>query len=188
MPAVQRAVLDLAARIEGDDLAPAEPAADLHALVGKEIAELAPAGRHEIGRPAKQRGGELAGRPARAFDDRLIIAGEEAVAVAELADAQRPEIVLEELARAVLLERDGRERPPADVFEFLGDRRLAAGPPLAVQRPAAREKSRESGGVVIIRPTVELRPVDRLVLSVGKFDRLALGAAGRRHAGETDQQ
>src|SRR6202030_2992878 len=67
-PAVQRAVLDLAARIEGDDLAPA--------------------GRHEIGRPAKQRGGELAGRHARAFDDRLIIAGEEAVAVAEFADAQ----------------------------------------------------------------------------------------------------
>src|SRR4029079_7985684 len=105
-----------------------------------------------------------------------------------LADAQRPEIVLEELAGAVLFEWNGRERPPADVFQFLGNLCLAAGAPLAVQRAAACEKSGESGGVIVGRPAIKLRPLDRLILRVRKFDRLTLAAAGGdRSAGENDQ-
>ena len=45
MPAVERAVLDLAARVDRGRSCGGRAAADLHALVGKEIAELAPAGR-----------------------------------------------------------------------------------------------------------------------------------------------
>src|SRR4029079_19597298 len=87
MPAVERAVPDLGARVIRNDLAPAEAAADLHALARKQIAELAPPGSHQIGRRAKERCRDLAGGHPRAFDDRLVIAGEEAVAVADLADA-----------------------------------------------------------------------------------------------------
>ena len=66
-------------------------------------------------------------------------------------------------------------------------RRLCSASVIAARRPgrrspfsapAALEKSRKSGGVIVVRPAVELRPVDRLILSVGKFDRLALGACG----------
>ena len=161
MPAVERAVLDLAAVVIGHDLAAADAAADLDALAGKRIAELAPAGDDQIGRPAIERRGELAGRHARAVDDRLVIAGEKAVRVAELADAQRPEIVLEEFPRALLLERNGRDGALADVLERLGDRRrLAARLPGAVERAAAGEKGRKRRGVIVVRPAVE-RPPNR---------------------------
>src|SRR5262249_48339166 len=114
VPAVKRAVLDLAAVVIGHELAAAETPANLHAFARERVAKLAPAGDDKVGRAPKQRRGKLAGRLARAFDDRLIIAGEKAVAVAELGDAQRAEIVLEEFARAVLFERNGGNRTHAD--------------------------------------------------------------------------
>ena len=78
MPAVERAVLDLAAVVIRHDLAAADAAADVDALAGKRSPSLRRPDDHEIGRPAIQRRGELAGRHARAVDDRLVIAGEKA--------------------------------------------------------------------------------------------------------------
>ena len=52
MPAVERAVFDLAAIVIRHDLAAADAAADGDALAGESVAELAPAGDDEIGRPA----------------------------------------------------------------------------------------------------------------------------------------
>ena len=66
MPAVESAVLDLAAVVIGHDLAAADAAADKHAFAGECIAELAPAGGDEIGRPAVERRSEFAGWHARA--------------------------------------------------------------------------------------------------------------------------
>ena len=122
------------------DLAAADTAAHFHALARKHIAELAAAGDGEIGRPAIKRRSEFAGRHARALDDRLVIAGEKAITVAELADPQRPEIVLEEFARAVLFERNGCNGAFANSFERVADRRgTRAGLPL-FQRAATFKK------------------------------------------------
>ena len=122
MPAVERAILDLGAIVIGHDFAAADAAADLDALAGKRIAEFAAAGDDEVGRPAVQRRGKFAGRNPRAVDDRLVIAGEKAVGVAELADAKRPEIVLEEFPRAVLFERNRRQAARRRRLERVGDR------------------------------------------------------------------
>ena len=91
-------------------------------LLGKRIAKLAPAGDDQIGRPAIERRSKFAGRNARAVDDRLVIAGEKAVGIAELADAKRPEIVLEEFARAVFFERHRGTAARADGLERIRDR------------------------------------------------------------------
>src|SRR5580658_4043611 len=118
MPAVERAVLDFGARVIRHDPAAAEAAADQNALAREGIfSEPAPSRDDEIGRPAIERRGELPGRHARTVDDRLVIAGEESVGVAHPVDANGAEIVLEKFTRAVLVERDGRARPLANVFE-----------------------------------------------------------------------
>ncbi len=163
-----------AAVIIRHELAAADAPADLDAFARKRVAELALAGDREVGRPAIKRRGELAGRNARPLDDRLVISGEKAVAVAKLVDAQRPEIVLEELPRGILFERHRRDGPRAHRLERVGDRRRLGRLPAGIQRAAAFEKGGKRGGVIVIRPAVEVRPVDRLVLRVGKFDRLEL--------------
>src|SRR5208282_4949158 len=131
MPAVERAILDLAAIVIRHDLAAADTATHLDALAGKCVAKLAPPGDDEIGRPAIQRCSELARRHARTLDDGFVVPSEKAVRVAELVNPQRPEIVLEELPRAILVERDGRQCTLADVLERIGDRTHIAGWSLA---------------------------------------------------------
>ena len=44
----------------------------------------------------------------------------------------------------------------------------------------ASEQQRKSGGVIVVGPAVEARPTHRLILGVGKFDRLALGGVTGR--------
>ncbi len=95
--AVERAVLDRAAVVIGNELA-VRHAAECLARVGERRA-VGEAGRGEIGRPAIERHREFPRRETRAVDDRLVIAGEEARRFAELADAHRNEIGFEELAR-----------------------------------------------------------------------------------------
>src|SRR5579872_5396576 len=105
MPPVEGAILDLTAIIVGHYLPPADAAADFDALARECVAELAPAGNDEIGRPPVKRSLEFTRRHPRTFDDRFVISSQETVGLTKFADAQRPEIVFEELARAVLLER-----------------------------------------------------------------------------------
>src|SRR6516162_4930016 len=52
MPAVERAILNLAAIVVGHNLAAPDATTDEHALGWKRIAELTPAGGYEIRRPA----------------------------------------------------------------------------------------------------------------------------------------
>ncbi len=173
MPAVERAILDLAAIVVGHDLAAADAAADENAFARKRVAELAPAGGDEIGRPAIKRRGKFAGRHARAGDDRLVIAGEKTVGIAELVDANRPEIILEEFFRAGLVERNGLARAFANLLQRGRNRgQFAAAMLLGFKRAAARQEGRESRGVIVADPAVDIRPVDGLVLRVRKFDRL----------------
>ena len=189
MPAVERALLDLAAVVIRHDLAAADAAADFDSLAWKRIAQLAAAGDDQIGRPAIKRRGEFAGRHPRAVDDRLVVSGEKSFRVAELADAQRPEIVLEEFPGAVLLERNGGDGALADRFERLVDRRrFAARLPGAVERAAAGEKSGKRGGVIVSRPAFERRPIERLVLRIGEFYRFPHTAARDRGQAETDHE
>src|SRR3984885_14465373 len=182
MPAVERTVLDLTAVVVRLELAAADTPADLHALAGKGIAGLWAAGDRQIGRPAIERRGELTGRNAGAIDDRLVIPGEKPFRVAEPADAQRTEIVLEELARALFLKRHRRNGAHADGPECVRDRRrlrrLLVSP---IESAAAFEKGSKSGGVIVGRPAIDIAPIDRLILRVRPFDRLALRAiAGGR--------
>ena len=43
--------------------------------------------------------------------------------------------------------------------------------PIAVQRAATIEKDGKRRGVIVARPAVEIRPLDRLILRIGEFDR-----------------
>ena len=92
MPPVERAVLDLRAVVIEHALL-ADPAVDL-ALVGEGtlLASCAP-GHEQIARTAMHRHGVFRGRNARAGDDRLVIAGEEALLLADLGDAEGQEIL-----------------------------------------------------------------------------------------------
>src|SRR5262249_29839003 len=130
--------------------------------------------------------GKPVGRHTRAFDDRLVVAGEKTVAVAQFGDAQRAEIFLEEFARAILFEWNSRNRADADGTQRVRDRggfgrRLTP----TVQRAAAFQERRKGGGVVVGRPAVEASPLDRLVLRIREFDRFARRAsAGSRESGK----
>ena len=73
----------------------------------------------------------------RALDDRLIIAGEEAGALAERRDAHRPEIRFEEGARRIACERDRRDRPAAGGRERVRHRPRHPRPRCAAPRPGS---------------------------------------------------
>src|SRR5580704_11205490 len=103
MPAVERAVLDLAAIVIGHHLAAADAAPNLDTLAGEGVAELAPAGDDEIGRPAIEWRRELAGRDPGSVDDGLIVPGQKPIGVAEPVDVQRAKILLEKFPGAVIV-------------------------------------------------------------------------------------
>src|ERR1700674_1691221 len=99
MASVECPVLDLATvEIRHQRAVPHTPL-DL-ALVGKSTCEVAAGGDEIIGPPV-HRNRELAGREARAVDDRLEISGQQPLGFAEPRDAQRAKIGLEEGARRV---------------------------------------------------------------------------------------
>src|SRR6202034_659527 len=125
------------------------------------------------------RDGEFAGRHPRALDNRLVIAGQKPVSVADPIDAQRPETVLEELFRAVVVEWNRSEGPRTDVLERIVDsrRNRLALPVIRCQRFTAGEKCREGGGMIVAGPAIEISPFDRLILRVRKFDRAGFGKA-----------
>src|SRR5262249_35700233 len=115
MLAVERAVENLAAIVIGHELAAALAPQRLPP-VGKAGAGAARR-RHEIGRTAIDRDLEDGRRKPRPVAHRLVVAGEEAGTVAQLADAQRAEVALEKLPRPLLAEPSGGERPAAHLLE-----------------------------------------------------------------------
>src|SRR5262249_7682662 len=95
----------------------------------------------------------------------------EAVGLAEPADAQRPEIGLEEFARAILVERHCGFGTGADGGKRFGDcADLARRTAHADERTAACEKCRERRGVIVAGPAVQIAPGPRLVWGVGEFE------------------
>ncbi len=191
MPAVERAVLDLGAGVIGHDLAPPDAAADENAFARKGVlAKPAPAGHDEIGRPAVQRRRELAGRNARAGEDGFVIAGEKALGVAQSVDTDRPEMILEKLSRAVLVEWNGLFCLLANFLERQGNRAKITVPiMLGVQCAAARQERSESRGMIVVVPAVQIRPVDRFVLRVAEDNgRILLRGRRRRQSGKPCEQ
>jgi len=84
--------------------------------IGKRAA-VGDARRHQVARAAIQRDREFPGRKPRAVDDRLVIAGDKASGIAELADARRYEIGLEELPRRLGSEPAHLDRAGTDFLE-----------------------------------------------------------------------
>ena len=157
------------------------------------------AGRGEIGRPAIERHREFPRRETRAVDDRLVIAGEEARRIAELADAHRNEIRLEELARRGAFQRSRLDRAGADLFERRAHRPgVAAGRRSrrgsmrlrmrlfgaerhrSHDRAAAREQGREGARMIVAGPAVELGPARRLERRIRDLQRPGAGIDGDR--------
>src|SRR5262249_49979792 len=126
---------------------------------------------HEIGRAPVKRHIELRVRHARTVNDRLVIAGEQPTRFAKLGDPHRAEILLEESARLVALERRARH-PFADVLESKRNSARIAQLTLPVERLAARLEGRESGAMIVAGPAVEVRPLERLKLAIRDFQRI----------------
>jgi hypothetical protein len=125
------------------------------------------------------RSGIDAGRDARAVDDRLVVAGEEAGGVAQLGDAHRTEIVLEELARPRFIERAGPHGAAAHRIEAgVHQSGLAGRMGGAGDRPAARRERRERGSMIVGAPAVDVAPCHRLDLRVADAQRA--GNVGHR--------
>src|SRR5437899_1246792 len=80
------------------------------------------AGGHQVAGTPVERDMELGIGKARARDDRLEIAGEKSLLLAETHDAHRPEILLEEAARRIGTPRPQGGGPSADLPERVEDR------------------------------------------------------------------
>src|SRR5262249_9234531 len=148
MPAVERAILDLAAIVIGHDLAAADAPADKNTLAGKGIAQFAPAGGDQIRRAAVKRRGEIAGGHSRTGNDGLVIAGQKAIGLAELAYADGAEMSFEEFPRALLVERNGLARFFANTLQGGGNGcEFPSEAPPSLNRAAASQKSSKGGRV-----------------------------------------
>ena len=170
MLAVEGAVENLAAIVVGDELAGARAPHRL-SPVG-EAGAGAVGRRHQIRRAAIDRNLEDRGGKPRPVHDRLVVAGQESRAVAQLADAQRSEIAFEELPSLLLRDLAGRKGAPAHVPQRgVHGTRLALRRGGADQRPAARKERGKGRSVIIRRPAVERVPVDRLELRLREAQR-----------------
>src|SRR5262249_381596 len=105
----------------------------------------------EIGRPPVERKMELRIGHARAVDDRLVGAGQEPAVFAKLGDPHRTEVILEEGARLVALERDGPWHASADVLERGCHRPRVAQLALPVEYLAAGLERRIGGAMIVAR-------------------------------------
>src|SRR5579871_502609 len=112
-------------------------------------------------------------RLQRAVIDRLVIAGEESVGLAERRNAHRAEIVLEERLRLGVVERSCRRRAPADIIERAEQRPLRTHRLGALQDGrTAFEISGKGGGVIIVSPAIERREGQRLHLRAVQPERM----------------
>ena len=80
-------------------------------------------------------------------------------------------------------------RALANLLQRRRDRRqIAAAAALDFEGAAARQEGREGRGVIVAVPAVEIGPVDRFVLRIGKFDRLALLRCGTANSCNRDRE
>src|SRR5262249_55729688 len=145
--AVERALLDGAAVVIGNDLVLLVATPDHDSLVREVRAAGLVADRLEVARPPIERDMKFRIGKTRAFDDRLEIAGEEALLLAEPCNAHRPEIVLEEGTRGRGVRGLHAGGPAADLPQRLIDRTLVLGLLDVEERLAARPVGGERGEV-----------------------------------------
>src|SRR5262249_59307861 len=95
-----------------------------------------------------------------------VIASQQPAVLAQLGNPDRTEILLEEGARLVSLERDGAGHAPANVLERARDWPRVPQLALPVEHLAARLECRIGGTMVVARPAVELGPFHWLKLGI----------------------
>src|SRR5262249_55125900 len=98
------------------------------------------------------------------------------------------EIVLEECARLVALERASARKAPADLLERGCDRPAIMQLALTIERLTTGPEHRKRGVVIIRRPPIQVRPSHRLELRVRDAQRIdELWLSRGRHARAGDQ-
>ena len=124
-------------------------------------------------RRAVERMGVFLGRLARAVDDRLVVAGEEAVAASPSGEMRTGRKFFSKNARASLASF-GFASPRPSAGLDAAPRNI--GRPRARRRAGARialqllQEGRERRVVIVLGPAVDLGPVDRLVLAVADLE------------------
>src|SRR5262249_55529054 len=147
---VERAGFDGAAIMIRHDLAFFVEASDRHSLIGEVVGAGLEARRHQILRAAVERHVEFGTRKARALHDRLIVAGEKALRLAQPGDAHRPEIVLEERACRRRIRRPHRGAAAAGLPQRHENRPLVARTLDAAEGPATYLVGRERGEMIVV--------------------------------------
>ena len=124
--------------------------------------DLAAGGRagHEIGRGK-----------ARARDDRLEIAGQQSLGLAQAPDAHRLKVLLEEAARGLGILRLQACGLAADARQRAGKLCALIAASDLQERLAARLIGSERGEMIVGGPARKLAPFHRLELAAGKFRR-----------------
>ncbi|CCD96483.1 hypothetical protein BRAO375_600055 [Bradyrhizobium sp. ORS 375] len=184
--ALDGAVLDLRAVVVGHELAPSDLAID-RTLVGQARRVLLETAHEQVGRTAIDRNVVDLVLGARALDHRLVVAGDEAVGIAELGDLQRLEISLEERARRGAVGRLGRPCLTARVAQRVAERLVLRGAiGLGRDRLAAGAEGSVRRELVIVGPAGHLAPGQRPILAVADFQRpveLRVGQVAHRRSG-----
>src|SRR5262249_33081197 len=138
VPAVERAIFDLAAIVIGYNLAPTDAPTDEHAFRWKRIAELAPAGRYEIRRPSGKRRGECRGGDGVTGNGRFGISGQKPVRCGGPGELGRAKMVLKKFSGSFFIQRNGLTRVLTNVLQRSRDRGQIPSrvPTPVLQRPA----------------------------------------------------
>jgi hypothetical protein len=121
-------------------------------------------------------------RETRAVDDRLVVAGEQAAFLAELRDPHRAEVLFEELARLhlVVAQRACGGRTPTHLAQRLVDRTFVLGRSAGKEWITARAERAEGSGVIVFRPAIEVGPLDRFKLGIGRTQRIDIARIDRQ--------
>src|SRR4051812_20976377 len=172
--AVERAGLDGAAVVIRHELVVLGAAADAPALVRERGRTLLVAVGDQVARPAVDRHRKFRTGKARAGDHRLVIAGHQALALAQARDAHGLKVLLEEGARGSGILRLERERLAADIGQGAEEQSALVAARLSARGAAAGLIGGECCEMIVGRPARELAPLDRLELAGGRFQRLLL--------------
>src|SRR5262249_41939889 len=169
---IERPALDGATIMVRHDLAFFVQSTDERALVGKRIDAGFVAGGHEIVGAPMEGEVKLGMGKARALADRLVVASEKPLRLAEPYDLHGLEIILEKAASGRFVGQPQARRTPAHVPQRVINRPFVPRLLDAAKSLAAGLVRREGGEVVVGRPAGDISPFNRLQLGVGELKRL----------------
>ncbi len=179
---LDRAILDLRAIVIGHELAAADLAID-RALVRQIGRGLVKALHEQVRGTPVDRDVEDLVRLPRSLDDGLVIAGDEAVALAEPRYFQRREILLEEGARLGAVGNLGRPRDATGIAQGRAERariRRHRRRILRRDRLAAGAKGLEGGEMIVLAPAGNVGPGERKILAAVDRERQLELRIGKR--------